>query len=81
MTEKEKLLAIKERVRERIKRRAGYRNIGVSRDPKLGPRVLIDIEADADPRAFDDVVGINDGVHVTLRQVTGTPKAAVFKLG
>jgi hypothetical protein len=77
----QELLALKNDIRERVRRRPGYRSIGVVRDAVHGDQVQIDVEADADLALFGDVVGKRDGVTITVRRASGEIKADRLTVG
>jgi hypothetical protein len=77
----QELLALKNELRERVRRRSGYRSIGVVRDSVHGDQVQIDVEADADLELFGDVVGKRDGVTITVRRASGEIKADRLTVG
>ena len=77
----DKLLAVKKIVRELVRNRPGYRSIAVSRDAAGTDQVRIDVESTADIEAFDDVVGLRDGIPVVVRRVSGRIQAGRLVAG
>ena len=77
----DKILAVKDRVRELVRNRPGYRSIAVSRDADGADQIRIDVEATADLEAFDDVVGLRDGIAVVVRRVSGRLQAGRLVAG
>lgn len=76
----QELLAVKNSIRELVRKRPGYRNIGVIRDND-GPQVLIDIEQNADLENYGDVIGVCGGVLVRVRRVEGIIRANKLRAG
>ena len=74
------LLAVKDSIRELVRKRPGYRSIGVVRTD-LGPQVLIDIAQNADLTNYKDVLGNRDGVTVSVRRVEGKIRADRLRAG
>lgn len=74
------LIAVKNSVRELVRRRPGYRSIGVVRDDG-DALVLIDISPNADLKNYKDVIGDRDGVKVRVRRVEGTIRADALRSG
>ncbi|MTD94359.1 hypothetical protein GIW81_08430 [Hyphomicrobium sp. xq] len=71
----EKLIGIKNSVKDLARERPGYRSVAVVRDAAKGDRVYVDIEPDADVHEFDDIAGLHDGVTVVVRRVSGSVRA------
>jgi len=77
----QQLLALKNGIRELVRKRPGYRSIGVMHDARLGDQVLIDVEPDADLTLYKDVTGKHDDVNVTVRRVSGRVRAERLRAG
>jgi hypothetical protein len=74
------LLALKDGIRELVRKRPGYRSIGVARGDTVD-HVFIDVAPDTDLEAYRDVLGKRNGVEVSVRWSSGKIRAQHLRTG
>jgi hypothetical protein len=70
----QEIVALKNGIRELVRRRPGYRSVGLVRKGR-GFEVLIDVAPTAKLDDYEDVLGVRRGVKIRVRRVTGQIKA------